>query len=166
MAILRMGGIVRRKDRTDLVATRRLLVSHVYERRGSGAGGEPSPLYIQLYLWRTLEAMRANSAASTGLACHSPTPVRIAVYADGSEAPAVRRLMSEIHFAAGWWHEEVVSHELTHALLEAERSDAGGRGFSELVDSPFAFEEEWCYRFGRWYGDVFRWLWKWDPPSA
>jgi hypothetical protein len=74
----------------------------------------------------------------------------------------VTRGLGELHFVAGSWTDEVVAHELLHALFEADRSEVGvGRLGDE--EAPFEHEEEWCYRFGRWFAVVYKWLWSNDP---
>lgn len=150
-----------KKDRSRLTATKRLLVSHVYERRASGAGGSPSPLYIQLYFWDGFDSMRENSAAGPDcFACHSPTPVFIRIAKDGIGTPVPRRKISEIHFVAGYWNEEIVAHELAHAMNEARKSL--GETLDVDADHPDK-EERWCYRIGRWNRDVTHWLIENEP---
>lgn len=157
--------VKRYKDRTGLIARGSLLVSHVYERRSSGVGGFPSRKYIALYLWSKPDQMRRAAALENGtrcVGCHCPTPVRIRIRENGDEE-LPRLMLGELHFAAGRWTDEVVAHELMHALFESQRSDVGADFSPRDPDQPFSHEEEWCYRFGRWFSSTYRWLWKHDP---
>lgn len=159
--------VKRLKDRRGLIARRSLLASHVYERRASGAGGKPSRQYFALYLWENPEQLRrAADLEGRALGCHCPTPVRIQIEASGEETPVPRRLLGELHYVAGEWTDEVVAHELTHALFECHRSDVGATVLTGEGDQPFSHEEEWCYRFGRWFAVVYKFLWKNDPTLA
>lgn len=140
-----------------LIATHRLLVSHVFERRASGVGGEPSRMYIKLHLWTDLESMWRGVGSGEGyIARHCPM------------APPGKGLkMSDVHFAARHWDPEIVSHELMHAVHTATLSAVMARlgEGEEPSEDAHAEEELWCYRVGRWIRTTLDWLTDYEPPS-
>ena len=145
------------------IATMTLLASHVYDRWKNGGSPGRRRQHFKVFLWATIDDLReAAPACDRGSAIHCPTPSR-EVYKDGEWMVRPRNLLARIHFAAGQWTEETVAHELVHALFEADRSGVGEKRLGDLEDASFSHEEEWCYRYGRWFSTVYRWLWENDP---
>lgn len=72
--------------------------------------------------------------------------------------------MGEIHFIAGQWDTEVVAHELQHAILHRLRVLCPSYR-AILERDEIEEEEEVCYEFGRWFSNLYRWLWDIDPSS-
>lgn len=160
--------IRRRKDRSRLKAARRLLATHVYERRASGFDESARGHYYEVFLWLDIEAARAAvppDAGRGGCAWHCIAPSWVHVDADGTEKAHIPKKIGELHFVANIWNEAMVSHELQHAALNIQRlwpkvAEAA------VAQEPMAAEELLCYRFGRMYDDLWRWLWDVDEPAS
>ena len=164
-------SIRRYKDRTGLIAQtslRSLRARH----------------YVQVYLWATREALHANTESSDRcIGCFLPAPWSVYVTTEDDESgevPAGTPLeelprhigpkIGELHFLADDWNEEVVSHELMHAIIHRLRvlspSAAEVMAQEDTGLQRFAMgsaEEEVCYEFGRWFDRLWRWLWQQNP---
>jgi hypothetical protein len=137
--------IKRIKERTDLLDEFKLYSSR-------------KPHYVSVYVWRTLEALHANvdlsdvddgAGADDGItvACHLPNIYRWDLDED---KPAPDPKLGELHFSLSHWHEELVSHELLHAIIHRMRVlPPYGREMFDKGD--INEEEEVCYDFGRWF---------------
>jgi hypothetical protein len=137
--------IKRKKDRTDLIDEFKLYSSR-------------KPHYVSVYVWRTLEALHANvdlsdvddgMSESDGItaACHLPNVYKWDLDED-KPYPAPK--LGELHFSLSRWHEELVSHELLHAIIHRMRVlPPYGREMFDKGD--INEEEEVCYDFGRWF---------------
>lgn len=152
------------KDRSRLMGTKRLQ-SRTQAVLPNGKGiNKPRPHYIMLYLWETKEAMLQNlpapSSDELGACCQNTWNL------DGrtweKSAPP---LLSEVHFVKDRWDEEVVAHEICHALLHRIRT-TGPPLEVVICQNPMAAEEEICYEMGRWVMATHRWLWSLNPTST
>lgn len=78
------------------------------------------------------------------------------------EIDAPMQNIGTIHFVAGEWDNEVVAHELLHAVFHYIRGsfpDFPRILYCGIIEK----EEDLCYQFGAWNYQVYRWLWKHDP---
>lgn len=156
--------IRRIKDRTELIARKRVLLTHVYERRASGHDDGLRGHYVLAYLWRTVEAMHHNAPDSVGgHACHCINDWTDEVDGQGAVVRRhVRPLVSELHFVVGRWSDEAIAHEVHHLAIHCQR--LWPEPFEEAVaQEPHEAEELICYRFGRINCALKCWLWTKDP---
>lgn len=144
--------IVRRKDFTDLVARTKVRLGR-------------QPHYLAVFLWRTEEALRRNTdlgparpgRRTSGVHCCVPCWLD-----QESGEPLPRAKIGELHFVAGEWTVEVVSHEVMHGVIHRLRvcCPSPRQVFEHLDD--MLHEEEICYDAGRWVREIYRWLWNVD----
>lgn len=148
-------------------AQRRVLVSHVYDRRASGCDDGGRGHYYRAALWADIAAARRfwerhfDSPATLACGWHTPSPQRIRVGSDESEKVIIPRKLGELHFVSGMWTDLIVAHELMHAMINIQRTwpEISNAAFRHDAMAP---EELLCYRFGRMYSTVYRWLWAVD----
>ena len=148
--------------------------------------------FYTVYLWETREAMlaAADEDGCEACVCHVP-------YMERFETTRFARILGvltrwkvdlsksvlrffpklgEIHFYAGGWDNEIVTHECLHASLGLARAyrlsptfvfDGGGELSLHLADWDIAQvltdEEILCYLHGQLTDAVTKWLWKHDP---
>lgn len=175
---------VHRKDRSALIATLDLHVTDVEGVRYVNQSG--APYYVRAYLWETQEAMDRATGDET-------SPLGLFVCTGVVEEVATQRwmprrpLMGELHFQRGRWTEEVVAHEVQHALSHRLRilpcGDGDppdvpfGTGWQQVMGAVYednglavyranGAEEEHCHQAGRWFAEVYRWLWANDAHGA
>lgn len=78
----------------------------------------------------------------------------------------VNPLLGEIHLMLKKWTTEIVAHELQHAILHRMRVlPPFSREVMKQVKSKIwngHAEEDVCYDFGKWFEELYRWLWKVD----
>lgn len=120
--------------------------------------------YLLAYLWEDRQAMLAVVGTDgKGLdirAMHCPNVTVMQV--GKKNEPTVYKsppLLGEVHFVANDWNEEIVAHELVHAVLH--RLEALGQG--DLTALEIEDEEPICLEFGQWFDQVWSWLWKINP---
>ena len=157
----------RRKDRSGLKASIRFYVENVGDVRRSGRH------YFDVFLWRSRKAMAGGippddyDDGAKAYVCHEDWRLN---FSDGRDGEYVDRpRVCEVHFYAGGWDHEVVAHELSHVMFGVLRkSDYGaslGPKTKAVIGQDDDAEEVICYRFGRWYREVYEWLWTVDPSS-
>lgn len=128
--------------------------------------------YYQVYLWNSLEHLRKNSLDSEdaqAVCNHNHTTMIVSP--DGTEIEYIPPKLGEIHFAFNYWNEEIVSHEILHAVFNVIRT-LMPEGF-KMIESQedyasnskneFSTEEYVCYLFGQWVHCTFTELWKANP---
>jgi len=120
--------------------------------------------YFHVFLWATQEDFDKNtldniSYESSG--CVNFAPSIIECSSEG-EREIVRPKLGEIHFIKKKWTIEVVAHELCHALIHRLRVIEPKA--QDVVDQENESEELICYEFGAWVDQIYRLLWKDDPP--
>lgn len=170
---------IHKKDRTDLLATLDLRVEDVDGGRYVNQAG--TPYYVRCYLWGTEDAMNA-ATGGTGDALALFVCTGVAECVETARWSPMRPLLGEVHFFRGAWTEEVVAHEIQHALNhrlrvlpcgDEEPPDVPhGTGWrqvmlNEMDDRRNYFardgaEEEHCHLAGRWFAAVYGWLWEHD----
>lgn len=133
------------------------------------------PYYLNVYLWKNQKSLLDNTDArglgedgyvdieSTTLGCFCST-----TYFKNPETKKIKvqPLLGEIHLISKEWTTEIVAHELQHAALHRMRVlQPYAREVIKQVKSKRwngHAEEDICYDFGRWFEELYRWLWKKD----
>jgi len=130
--------------------------------------------YLAVFLWPDFKSFdaavkrfgvdpvkTAGEIEARTLALHHPAPYRQVLRGKRWRKVPARKL-GEVHFVRGNWNLEIVVHELTHAAFHRFRACValGRRSGASMED-----EESVCYPVGVWAGQVYRWLWKTDPPN-
>jgi len=122
------------------------------------------PHYWHVFLWRDKEALIAGTKDmedGKAIGCHCPSSTIMDVES-GELYPSPKR--GEVHFIVGRWNEEIVAHELQHAILHRLRTMLPS--YKEILgQDDINAEEEICYEFGRWFASTWKWLWENDPSS-
>lgn len=120
------------------------------------------PHYWHIFLWRDKKSFIANTKQTDEhtVACHCCAS--ILVDPESGEILPSKKL-GEVHFLAGKWNMEIVSHELQHAIVHRMRCLCPS--FNK-IDLDINAEEEICYEFGEWLSNTYRWLWEQDKPSS
>jgi len=122
------------------------------------------PHYWHVFLWRDKTAfIGGTKGMEDGKAsgCHCPCPTLMDPES-GELLPSPK--CGEIHFVAEDWNEEVVAHELQHAILHRLRVLCPSYR-AILERDEIEAEEEVCYEFGRWFAAIWKWLLQNDHPS-
>lgn len=120
------------------------------------------PHYLQVYIWQTKEALVSNTGGTSCTACHCPSPWAEDIDTGERE---VRPKLGELHFTADDWDEEIVSHELMHAILHRMRVLSPDVKKPVDQDPDITEEEEVCYEYGRWLRRLRVKLWTLVPPE-
>lgn len=157
--------IKRNKDRSLLKSRLRLRCSHVRDRRASGFDDGGRHHYYDVFLWSTAQAARDNvlDAVDGAMGWHCCGSWRERVDSNGEDGDIIAPpKLGELHFVAGNWTEEIVSHELYHASIHLQRLWPTTARCATNQD-PMEAEELLCYRFGRMFSELYRWLWELDP---
>lgn len=127
--------------------------------------------YLFAYLWQDRDAMLAATDIDDPrtMACHCCNsyvehfPPRKLHDVIGAE-PRSRScppLLGELHFVRNEWNEEIVAHELCHALVHRLRTLPNRGAVFEDMDH----EEPLCLTFGQWFNQLYNWLWDFNPPK-
>jgi len=136
------------KDRKKLVADCRVICT------------QARPHYFDIYLWEDQESFLKNTIDMDEYTqgCCELASVLLDPESGFSIPP---RKLGEVHFIKDKWDEEVVAHELCHALLHRLRELCPS--IRSVMKQEKNYEEEICYEFGMWNKQVYRWLWLHNP---
>jgi hypothetical protein len=150
--------IVRYKDKTNLVAERRVWTK---DRQH----------YWNVYLWKTTKDLHQNAdpfcnggkfdGDKVALGCHCPAPILLDLES-GELLPKPK--MGELHFISKKWDEEIITHELTHVLFHRLKMLCPNP-LPILEEDDMGREEIICRCHGRLFPIVYRWLWEIDTPE-
>jgi len=122
--------------------------------------------YIDMYLWGNRDALEANAAHcdKDTKAAFCSMPYRVRINEDGSEDLKVKPKLGELHFVKDDWNMEIVAHELQHALAHRMRVlEPFAQQVMDQDDSHDyikSAEERFCREAGRWFDELYRWLWR------
>ena len=123
--------------------------------------------YYKVFLWEDLDAMRANirpdegeeiEDGCIGMTCHNH--YRLDALPNGSLRVKSAKYLGEIHFLRNVWDAEVVAHECFHATNNICKL---------LMLNPqldIMLEERAAYMHGELVNDVYKWLWRVQPPKG
>ena len=136
------------KDKTNLVAETKMVCTAT------------RPYYFDVYLWSDHDSFLNNTIGNDDRArgCCELAPSLID---PESKEEIPTRKMGEVHFIVDQWDEEVVAHELCHALIHRLRSLCPST--RSVIEQEENYEEDICYEFGKWNKKIYRWLWSCNP---
>jgi len=114
--------------------------------------------YYRLYFWKDRQAMLSNTVANPDgtAACCCFEPTRIRIYEDGKEEIDQQPKLGELHFVDGYTSDEIIAHELGHALLHRMRVLTPTA--QDVMNQEGQAEEEICYQLGEAFVSVKEWL--------
>jgi hypothetical protein len=141
-----------KKDKTKLLAKTRL------------KAGEKN--YFDVFIWKDHDSFNFNTLTTTNLQNTigstnlSPTIIEVT---KNTERTIIRPKLGEIHFIKDNWNLNVVAHELCHALIHRIRQIPPKA--SKIINQSGNAEELICYEFGKWVEDIYRFMWKVNPPQ-
>ena len=120
--------------------------------------------YYKVFVWKTVSDLRENSLDSedaSAVVNHRPEIVYIDE--DGTEHRKIFPKLGEIHISLEFFNEEVVAHELLHAMLNRIRAiqypsftDIDYQEDIKYGNSDVNSEELMCDEFGKWFTTAYR----------
>jgi len=143
--------VKRRKDKTNLLDCFKL---KTLDRKH----------YYHVFIWKDLKSLRENSLNSENAsAVVNHEWEIIMVYNDKPDEKIIRPKLGEIHITIECFNEEVVAHELLHAMFNRIRT-LENPSFEEIENQDEInyhnhkdiAEEIICYEFGSWFIKTYR----------
>lgn len=133
------------------------------------------PYYLNIYLWKDGKSLVDNTDIN-GLGEYGYTEIEDATLGcfcsnryfknPDTKKLRVKPLLGEIHLISKEWTTEIVAHELQHAILHRMRVlKPHAREVIKQARSKYwkgNSEEDICYDFGKWFDELYSWLWKND----